>query len=108
MTGTAAAHMGLPYLSVYAASKATLDAFAEGWVTDLEQRGIRVNVIHPRPIDTPLFQSMSDEQKAGYIQGVPLGRADEIARAALFLASDDFRYRDLDHGGWRQHRAGLS
>jgi NAD(P)-dependent dehydrogenase (short-subunit alcohol dehydrogenase family) len=92
MTGTVAAHMGLPYLSVYAASKATLDAFAKGWVTDLKGRGIRVNVIHPGPIDTPFFQSMSDEQKAGYIKGVPLGRAgrpDEIAKTALFLASDD-------------------
>ena len=92
MTGTVAAYMGLPYLSVYAASKATLDAFAKGWVTDLKQRGIRVNVIHPGPIDTPLFQSMSDEQKAGYIKGVPLGRAgraEEIAKTALFLASDD-------------------
>jgi NAD(P)-dependent dehydrogenase (short-subunit alcohol dehydrogenase family) len=92
MMGTAAAQMGLPYLSVYAASKATLDAFAKGWVTDLKQRGIRVNVIHPGPIDTALFQSMSEEQKAGFIKGIPLGRAgrpDEIARTALFLASDD-------------------
>ncbi len=92
MTGTVAAQMGLPYLSVYAASKATLDAFAKGWVTDLKDRGIRINVIHPGPIDTPLFQSMSEEQKAGYIKGVPLGRAgrpEEIAKTALFLASDD-------------------
>lgn len=92
MTGTVAAQMGLPYLSVYAASKATLDAFAKGWVTDLKDRGIRINVIHPGPIDTPLFRSMSEEQKAGYIKGVPLGRAgrpEEIAKTALFLASDD-------------------
>jgi len=92
MTGTVAAQMGLPYLSVYAASKATLDAFAKGWVTDLKDRKIRINVIHPGPIDTPLFNSMSEEQKAGYIKGVPLGRAgrpDEIAKTALFLASDD-------------------
>jgi NAD(P)-dependent dehydrogenase (short-subunit alcohol dehydrogenase family) len=92
LTGTVAAQMGLPYLSVYAASKATLDAFARVWVTELKQRGIRVNVIHPGPIDTPLFRSMSDEQKAGYIQGVPLGRAgrpEEIATTALFLASGD-------------------
>lgn len=92
MTGTVAAQMGLPYLSVYAASKATLDAFAKGWVTDLKDRGIRINVIHPGPIDTPMFQSMSEEQKASYIKGVPLGRAgrpDEIAKTALFLASDD-------------------
>jgi len=92
MTGTVAAQMGLPYLSVYAASKATLDAFARGWATDLRERKIRVNVIHPGPIDTPLFQSMPEEQKAGYINGVPLGRAGfprEIAATALFLASDD-------------------
>lgn len=92
MTGSVAAQMGMPYLSVYAASKATLDAFARGWVSDLKQKGIRVNVIHPGPIDTALFQNLTEEQKNGYINAVPLGRAgrpDEIATTALFLASQD-------------------
>lgn len=92
MTGSAASQMGIPSLSVYAASKATLDAFARGWVSDLKDRGIRVNVIHPGPIDTAMFQTLSEEQKAGYINAVPLGRVgkpDEIAATALFLASQD-------------------
>jgi NAD(P)-dependent dehydrogenase (short-subunit alcohol dehydrogenase family) len=92
MIGSAVVHMGLPYLSVYTASKAALEAFAKGWVSDLKTRGIRVNVIHPGPIDTPLFQSMPEEQKKASISGVPMGRAgrpDEIATAALFLASAD-------------------
>jgi NAD(P)-dependent dehydrogenase (short-subunit alcohol dehydrogenase family) len=53
MTGSVVAQKGIPYLSVYAASKATLDAFAKGWVSDLKDKGIRVNVIHPGAIDTP-------------------------------------------------------
>lgn len=92
MTGSVAAQKGMPYLSVYAASKATLDAFAKGWVSDLKEKGIRVNVIHPGAIDTPLSQGMSTEQLQSYIDGASLGRlgkANEIALAALFLASDD-------------------
>jgi NAD(P)-dependent dehydrogenase (short-subunit alcohol dehydrogenase family) len=92
MTGSVAAHMGIPYLSVYAASKATLDAFAKGWVSDLKQRSIRVNVIHPGAIDTPLSRGMAKEQVQRYIDGVSMGRlgnSNEIAATALFLASDD-------------------
>lgn len=92
MTGSVAAQKGMPYLSVYAASKAALDAYAKGWVSDLKAKGIRVNVIHPGAIDTPLSQGMSKEQLQTYIDGASLGRLgkpDEIAATALFLASDD-------------------
>lgn len=91
MTGSVAAHKGMPYLSVYAASKATLEAFAKGWVSDLKERGIRVNVIHPGAIDTPMSQGMSKEQIQTFIDGASLkrlGKPEEIAAAAVFLASD--------------------
>ncbi len=92
MTGTVAALKGYSNLSVYSSSKATLDVFAKCWTSDLKSRGIRVNVIHPGPIDTALFALLTDEQKAAYISQVPLGRVGqphEIATTALFLASDD-------------------
>lgn len=92
LNGSINALKGMPAASVYSASKATLDAFAMNWTADLKSRGIRVNVIHPGPIDTPLLAQLTDEQKAAIINGVPLGRAGrphEIAATALFLASDD-------------------
>lgn len=92
MTGSVSALKGQAGVSVYGASKAALDAFARDWTLDLKARGIRVNVIHPGPIDTALFAQLSAEQQAGIISGVPLGRAGrphEIATTALFLASAD-------------------
>lgn len=82
-------------MSVYSASKAALSVYAKGWTSDLKSRGIRVNVIHPGPKDTAIFASLTDEQKAAYISQVPLGRVgkpEEIATTALFLASDDSSY----------------
>jgi NAD(P)-dependent dehydrogenase (short-subunit alcohol dehydrogenase family) len=92
MTGSAAALMAMPTFSVYAASKATLDAFAKGWMSDLKSRGIRINVIHPGPIETDLYATNTDEVKNAYVSRVPLGRVgqpEEIAMTALFLASGD-------------------
>jgi NAD(P)-dependent dehydrogenase (short-subunit alcohol dehydrogenase family) len=89
---------GVASFSVYSASKAAVRSFARCWTTDLKDRRIRVNVISPGPIDTPIFGTlgMNDEQaqqfKADVVGSVPLGRMgrpDEIATAALFLASDD-------------------
>jgi NAD(P)-dependent dehydrogenase (short-subunit alcohol dehydrogenase family) len=92
MTGSAAALMAMPGFSVYAASKATLEAFAKGWMSDLKVRGIRINVIHPGPIETVLYATNTDEVKNAYVSRVPLGRVgqpEEIATTALFLASKD-------------------
>jgi NAD(P)-dependent dehydrogenase (short-subunit alcohol dehydrogenase family) len=84
--------------SAYAASKAAIRSFARQWMLDLAPRRIRVNVISPGPIDTPGLDSLAEGEearrqfKAGLAARVPLGRlgeADEVAKAAVFLASDD-------------------
>lgn len=89
---------GLPTTSVYSASKAAVRSFARTWTMDLKARKIRVNAISPGPIDTPLLsppsqtEEQSRQRKEGFAASVPmgrLGRADEIAHAAVFLASGD-------------------
>ncbi|WP_434106058.1 SDR family NAD(P)-dependent oxidoreductase [Paraburkholderia caffeinilytica] len=89
---------GTPAFSVYGASKAAVRAFARSWMLDLKTRGIRVNVVSPGPTDTPGLTALAmDEDHAREIKvrlanTIPLGRlgrADEIAKATLFLASDD-------------------
>ena len=87
------ASVGTPAMSVYSATKAAVRNFARTWVLDLKGRGIRVNVVSPGPISTPgLENAVTDEFKQQMIINIPLGRigeADEIAKAAVFLASDD-------------------
>jgi NAD(P)-dependent dehydrogenase (short-subunit alcohol dehydrogenase family) len=89
---------GMPAFSVYSATKAAVRSFARTWTTDLKDRRIRVNVISPGPIKTPILDGLAetDEQRQGILQQltsmVPLGRmgeADEIGKAAVFLASQD-------------------
>jgi NAD(P)-dependent dehydrogenase (short-subunit alcohol dehydrogenase family) len=95
MTGSVVAFKGAANLSVYSASKATLDAFAKSWISELKSRGIRVNVIHPGPIDTALYSLLNEERRTSYISQVVLGRvgkSEEIATTALFLASEDSSY----------------
>ncbi|MDX3968287.1 MAG: SDR family oxidoreductase [Bradyrhizobium sp.] len=93
MTGSVAALKGFPGYSVYAASKATLHAFARGWLNELKDRNIRVNVLHPGPIATPMQdQVLTPESKKMFESLIPrgtMGRPEEIAAAAVFLASDD-------------------
>jgi NAD(P)-dependent dehydrogenase (short-subunit alcohol dehydrogenase family) len=92
------ASTGSPAFSVYSATKAAIRSFARTWIIDLKERKIRVNAISPGPIATPGLDGLTqtagigDQLKAGLLAGVPLGRfgtPDEIARAAVFLASDD-------------------
>jgi NAD(P)-dependent dehydrogenase (short-subunit alcohol dehydrogenase family) len=92
------ASTGNPAFSVYSATKAAVRSFARTWILDLKQRKIRVNAISPGPINTPGLDGLAqtkgvgDLLKASLIASVPLGRfgtPDEIARAAVFLASDD-------------------
>jgi NAD(P)-dependent dehydrogenase (short-subunit alcohol dehydrogenase family) len=93
MTGSVASLKGFPGYSVYAASKAALHAFARGWLNELKARNIRVNVLHPGPIATPMQdQVLTEEAKRMFESLIPrgtMGRPEEIAAAALFLASDD-------------------
>jgi NAD(P)-dependent dehydrogenase (short-subunit alcohol dehydrogenase family) len=88
-------------LSVYSATKAALRSFARTWTTDLKERRIRVNAVSPGFIDTPGLDDLlasshtGEEGKEMISNGVPLGRfgtSDEIAKAVVFLASDDSGY----------------
>jgi NAD(P)-dependent dehydrogenase (short-subunit alcohol dehydrogenase family) len=92
------ASTGNPTFSVYSATKAAVRSFARTWILDLKERKIRVNAISPGPINTPgldgLGQSagVGDQLKESLLASVPMGRIgtpDEIAKAVVFLASDD-------------------
>ena len=96
-----AATKGMGAFSVYSATKAAVRSFARSWTVDLKDRNIRVNAISPGPIETPIFGKMglNEEQIKQFgetlIPQVPMGRmgrSDEIAKAVLFLASDDSSY----------------
>jgi len=93
MTGSVASIKGFPAFSVYAASKAALHAFARGWLNELKGRNIRVNVLSPGPTATPTQDLVLDEEgKRQFESMIPrgkMGRPEEIATVALFLASDD-------------------
>jgi NAD(P)-dependent dehydrogenase (short-subunit alcohol dehydrogenase family) len=92
MTGSIASVKGFGGLGVYNASKAAIRSFARTWTVDLKDRKIRVNVISPGTIDTGVFVGVPKEVKDGFVSIIPMGRigqSEEIAKAALFLASDD-------------------
>jgi NAD(P)-dependent dehydrogenase (short-subunit alcohol dehydrogenase family) len=89
---------GIEATSVYSATKAAIRSFARTWAAELKHRRIRVNAISPGPIDTPAFNGLArtkeevDQIKTNLASKVPLGRMgmpDEVAKAVLFLASDD-------------------
>jgi NAD(P)-dependent dehydrogenase (short-subunit alcohol dehydrogenase family) len=101
LNASIAASTGLIANSIYSASKAAVRSFARTWTTDLKDRRIRVNVVSPGPIQTPGFNDLV-ASAGGLEQGVkrlsnrvPLGRLgtpDEVAKAVVFLASDDSSY----------------
>jgi NAD(P)-dependent dehydrogenase (short-subunit alcohol dehydrogenase family) len=89
---------GIGSASAYNATKAAVRSFARTWTNELKDRHIRINTLSPGPIETPIFgkAGLTEEQMTGFasdiIGRVPMGRighADEIAKAAVFLASDD-------------------
>ena len=96
MTGSNASLRGYPDWSVYAASKAVLAAYARVWVAELRDRKIRVNVLTPGQVATPMMgANLSAEMRAVFESVIPrreMGRPEEIATVALFLASDDSSY----------------
>lgn len=96
--GSVSAHIGLPTSSAYAASKAGLLSLARTLSGELHSRGIRVNGLSPGPTQTPAFDKLaqSPQEQAAMVESIKslvpigrLGRADEIAAAAVFLASDE-------------------
>jgi NAD(P)-dependent dehydrogenase (short-subunit alcohol dehydrogenase family) len=99
LTGSTASIVAMPSFSVYGASKAALRSFARHWTLDLKQRRIRVNVLSPGPTKTPGLLGLASDGRAAQqamldqmASELPIGRVadpDEIAGAALFLASDD-------------------
>jgi NAD(P)-dependent dehydrogenase (short-subunit alcohol dehydrogenase family) len=99
LTGSTASIVAMPAFSVYGASKAALRSFARHWTLDLKERRIRVNVLSPGPTKTPGLLDLAGDNRAAQqsmldqmTSELPLGRVadpDEIASAALFLASDD-------------------
>jgi NAD(P)-dependent dehydrogenase (short-subunit alcohol dehydrogenase family) len=96
LTGSIASSIGIPSFSVYNATKAAVRSFARSWILDLKCRGIRVNVLSPGHISTPgLDILLDDKAQADLVTKIPLdriGTPEDIARAAVFLASDDSAY----------------
>ena len=96
LSGSAAWRKGIPGFGAYSATKAALVSFVRTWTAELAGRGIRANVISPGPTETPMVHvgaQGSDEGTSGYFKKmIPMGRlgtVDELASAAVFLASDE-------------------
>ena len=92
LNGSAVWGKGIPGQSVYAATKAALRSFARTWAAELAERGIRVNVLSPGPTDTAMIAGTPPELREQIAALIPLkrlGQPADIAKVALFLASDD-------------------
>jgi len=98
VTASIAWMKAMPGYTTYSASKAAVRSFVRTWTLELKDRGIRVNSLSPGPVDTPIIdgqfksQAKADEFKAGFAAAIPLGRLgrpEELAAAALFLASNE-------------------
>jgi NAD(P)-dependent dehydrogenase (short-subunit alcohol dehydrogenase family) len=101
LCGSNASQAGVPGFSTYSATKAAIRSFARTWTMELKDRKIRVNVISPGPIDTPLWNSnnlpeeVAEQIKKQIVSMVPaneMGRSEDVAKAASFLASNDGRF----------------
>jgi NAD(P)-dependent dehydrogenase (short-subunit alcohol dehydrogenase family) len=92
---------GFPAHGTYSATKAAVRSFARTWAAELKGRGIRVNTLSPGAVDTPIIDGQfktkaeADGARAMFAQMTPLGRVgkpEEMAAAAYFLASDESSY----------------
>src|SRR6202451_1844289 len=92
LTGSVASIKGTAAFGVYAASQAAIRSFVRTWTTDLKDRHIRSNVVSPGPIKAPLVNRQAPDVIARIVSTIPMGRMgepEEVAKAALYLASDD-------------------
>jgi NAD(P)-dependent dehydrogenase (short-subunit alcohol dehydrogenase family) len=92
LNGSVASVKGTGGFGVYAAGKAAVRSFVRTWTTDLKDRRIRSNVVSPGPINTSLANRQSADVIARIVSTIPMGRMgepEEVAKVALFLASDD-------------------
>ena len=97
LNASAVTHQAFPSLSVYTATKAALASLAQTLSMELLPRGIRVNVVSPGPVNTPIMAKMLpaeylEQARASFVEAVPMrrfGTPQEIAKVATFLASDD-------------------
>ncbi|MGN8083286.1 SDR family NAD(P)-dependent oxidoreductase [Variovorax sp. 22077] len=95
LVGSIASSIANPGYATYSASKAAVRSYARTWTHELAGRGIRVNTLSPGPTDTPMFDGVGEDVRRALTNRIPFGRLgqpDEIAAAALFLASEDSRY----------------
>jgi NAD(P)-dependent dehydrogenase (short-subunit alcohol dehydrogenase family) len=98
LVGSISAYKGITGFTTYSATKAAIRSFARTWTAELKGRGIRVNVLSPGPIDTPIIDKQTASREAAdqmrqrlatVIPAGRMGRPEELANAALFLASDE-------------------
>jgi NAD(P)-dependent dehydrogenase (short-subunit alcohol dehydrogenase family) len=92
VTGSVASVKGTPGFWVYGATKAAIRNFVRAWTVELKDRRIRSNVLSPGPTETPAVDQQPEDAMARIVSTIPMGRMgtpEEIAKAALFLASDD-------------------
>jgi NAD(P)-dependent dehydrogenase (short-subunit alcohol dehydrogenase family) len=101
LCGSNASQMSFPGFGTYAATKAAIRSFARTWTAELKERQIRVNVISPGPIETPIWETnglpkeMVVQLKSHLLSLMPaghFGQGSDIAKAAVFLASGDSRF----------------
>jgi NAD(P)-dependent dehydrogenase (short-subunit alcohol dehydrogenase family) len=98
LNGSGAWQKGIPIYGTYSATKAALRSYVRTWTAEFAKRGIRSNVISPGPVETPIIDKQfptkeaADALREQFKERIPLGRlgrAEEVASAALFLASDE-------------------
>ena len=96
MTGSVASVKGVPGYGVYAASKAALRSFARTWLNELKDRHIRVNLLVPGAVTSPMQEEVLTKEAREFFESLiprgKMGQPEEIATVALFLASDDSSY----------------